>query len=148
MRTGVRKQIYMDNETIKYDCFRGCAVTKDKESGETQCTYRQGCCKLEDYNWRKGDVQGPMSDLFEVRFKNTRKGIYRNDSVQNVRVGDMVIVEATNGQDLGIVTLEGPIVYRQMRCKGIDPERTEFRKIYRKARQSDVDKWLEAISRV
>ena len=136
-----------NKESVKFDCSRGCRVSRNQETGATVVSYHQGCCKLEDYNWRKGDVQGPMSDLFEVRFKNTRKGIYRNDSVQNVRVGDMVIVEATNGQDLGIVTLEGPIVYRQMRCKGIDPERTEFRKIYRKARQSDVDKWLEAISR-
>ncbi|MCQ2170877.1 MAG: hypothetical protein MJY48_04880 [Bacteroidales bacterium] len=136
-----------NKESVKFDCSRGCRISVSQETGSTVVTYHQGCCKLEDYNWRKGDVQGTASDLFEVRFKNTRKGIYRNDSVQNVRVGDMVMVEAANGMDLGIVTLEGPIVLRQMKSKGIDPEHTEFKKIYRKARQIDVDKWLEAISR-
>ena len=59
----------------------------------------------------------------------------------------MVIVEATNGHDLGIVTLEGAIVLRQMKCKGIDPETTEFKKIYRKAKQNDIERWQEAIAR-
>lgn len=134
-------------ESIKYDCFRGCTLSENPETGETQCTYKEGCCKLKDYNWQKGDVQGTHLNLFEVRFKNTRKGIYRNDCAQSVRVGDMVIVEAANGQDLGIVTLEGPIVERQIRNKGIDRENTEFRRIIRKARQIDVDKWLDAIAR-
>ncbi|MBQ0094048.1 MAG: hypothetical protein KBS36_05375 [Bacteroidales bacterium] len=136
-----------NKESVVFDCSRGCRVSENQETGAKMVTYHRGCCKLKDYNLRKGDVQGPMSNLYEVRFKNTRKGIYRNDSVQNVRVGDMVMVEAANGQDLGIVTLEGPIVLRQMKSKGIDPERTEFKRIYRKARQIDVDKWLEAISR-
>jgi cell fate regulator YaaT (PSP1 superfamily) len=59
----------------------------------------------------------------------------------------MVIVEAANGHDLGIVTLEGPIVARQMKCRRINPETFEFRKIYRKAKQFDVEKWQEAIAR-
>ena len=137
----------MDNETIKYDCFRGCVVTHDEQSGETNCSYRLGCCKLETYNWLKHADDGTFPDLFEVRFKNTRKGIYRNDSPQSIHVGDMVIVEAATGQDLGIVTLEGPIVGRQMKSRGINPETAEFRKIYRKARQADIEKWQQAIAR-
>ena len=42
------------NENIQFDCFRGCAVTRDEKTGETRCTYRQGCCKLEVYDWLKG----------------------------------------------------------------------------------------------
>ena len=137
----------MDNETIKYDCFRGCVVTHDEQSGETNCAYRLGCCKLESYNWLKHADDGTFHDLFEVRFKNTRKGIYRNDSPQSIHIGDMVMVEAATGQDLGIVTLEGPIVGRQMKSRGINPETAEFRKIYRKARQADVEKWQQAIAR-
>ena len=34
-----------------------------------------------------------------------------------------------------------------MKCKGLDPEHTEFKKIYRKARQSDIERWQEAIAR-
>ena len=82
-----------------------------------------------------------------MRFKNTRKGIYTNASGQSVKQGDLVVVEATNGHDLGIVTLEGPIVVRQMKCKGQDPDKTEFKKIYRKARSFDIEKWQEAIAR-
>lgn len=137
----------MDNETIKYDCFRGCVVTHDEQSGETNCAYRQGCCKLESYNWLKHADDGTFHDLFEVRFKNTRKGIYRNDSPQSIHIGDMVMVEAATGQDLGIVTLEGPIVGRQIKSRGINPETAEFRRIYRKARQADVEKWQQAIAR-
>ena len=134
-------------ESIKYDCNRGCAVTSDKETGETSCTYREGCCKLGDHNYLKGVTQHEFDKFFEVRFKNTRKGIYVNESGQNINVGDMVIVEATTGHDLGIVTLEGPIVGRQMKCKGLDPATAELKKIYRKARQNDIEKWQEAIAR-
>lgn len=136
-----------NNEALYFDCSRGCTTAQDPQTGEYDCNYRQGCCKLKDYNWLSGVSQPDSSGLFEVRFKNTRKGIYTNASGQNVKIGDMVIVEATNGHDLGIVTLEGPVVLRQMKCKGINPETTEFKKIYRKARQSDIVKWQEAIAR-
>ena len=134
-------------ESIQFDCSRGCIVSHDAESGETSCTYRAGCCKLGDYNWLKDAPDGSCDGLFEVRFKNTRKGIYINDSPQNIRLGDLVMVEATTGLDLGIVTLEGPIVGRQMKCKGIDPKTAVFKKIYRKARQTDIERWQEAIAR-
>lgn len=137
----------MNNESIQYDCFRGCVVTHDPQSGESVCTYRAGCCKLGDYNFLKDAQDGSYKGLYEVRFKNTRKGFYINDSPQNIRLGDLVMVEAAQGTDLGIVTLEGPIVGRQMKCKGLDPEHTEFKKIYRKARQSDIERWQEAIAR-
>ena len=135
-----------DNESKRYDCSRGCTVERT-ESGELECTYRQGCCKLEVYNWLDGVSQEQWNEFFEVRFKNTRKGIYRNASGQSIKTGDMVIVEAANGHDLGIVTLEGAIIARQMKAKRINPETFEFKKIYRKAKQFDVEKWQEAIAR-
>ena len=135
------------NEALYFDCNRGCTTSSDAATGDISVGYRQGCCKLKDYNWLSGVAQREYNGYFEVRFKNTRKGIYVNASGQNVKIGDMVIVEATNGHDLGIVTLEGPIVGRQMKCKGINPETTEFKKIYRKARQADIVKWQEAIAR-
>ena len=133
-------------EAKRYDCSRGCTVERT-ESGELDCSYRQGCCKLEVYDWLKGVSQEQYKDYFEVRFKNTRKGIYVNASGQSIKTGDLVIVEAANGHDLGIVTLEGPVVARQMKCKRINPETYEFKKIYRKAKQFDVERWQEAIAR-
>ena len=117
------------------------------DEGELKCEYRQGCCKLEVYDWLPGVKQEQYRNYFEVRFKNTRKGIYINASGQTIKTGDMVIVEAATGHDLGIVTLEGPVVSRQMKCKKIDPESASFKKIYRKAKLFDIEKWQEAIAR-
>ena len=138
----------MDNikEPKRYDCSRGCSVERT-ENGELDCNYRQGCCKLEVYDWLQGVSQEQYKDYFEVRFKNTRKGIYLNASGQSVKTGDLVIVEAATGHDLGIVTLEGAIVARQMKCKRINPETYEFKKIYRKAKLFDIERWQEAIAR-
>ena len=135
------------NENVRYDCFRGCVISGNEETGVEDIRYRQGCCKLEVYNYLKGIGQEQYNSLFEVRFKNTRKGIYVNGSGQSIKTGDLVVVEAQTGHDLGIVTLEGPIVARQMKCKGIDPEKTPFRKIYRKAKPYDIERWQDAIAR-
>ena len=135
-----------DNESKQFDCSRGCTVERTDE-GELKCEYRQGCCKLEVYDWLPGVKQEQYRNYFEVRFKNTRKGIYINASGQTIKTGDMVIVEAATGHDLGIVTLEGPVVSRQMKCKKIDPESASFKKIYRKAKLFDIEKWQEAIAR-
>lgn len=134
------------NENKEFDCSRGCIVERN-DIGETVCTYRQGCCKLEVYNWLDRVTQEQYADIFEVRFKNTRKGLYRNTSGQSLKIGDLVIVEAANGHDLGIVTLEGAIVARQLKNKKIDIETAEFKRIYRKAKLFDVEKWQEAIAR-
>ncbi|MDY6276973.1 MAG: regulatory iron-sulfur-containing complex subunit RicT [Bacteroidales bacterium] len=135
-----------DNENTQFDCFRGCAVSRGADD-QLQCEYRPGCCKLETYDWLSGVNQEQYDPYFEVRFKNTRKGFYVNASGQNVKMGDMVIVEAQSGHDLGIITLEGPVVGRQMRAKGINPQTYEFKKIYRKAKPFDIEKWQEAIAR-
>ncbi len=135
----------MENENIKYDCSRGCVISKAPD-GDMSCTYRPGCCKLMDSDWLAGVQQEQLSDIFEVRFKNTRKGFYRNDSGQSIRIGDIVVVEAHSGHDLGIVTLGGPVIARQMKCKGVEPG-GEFRRIYRKARPFDIENWQNAIAR-
>ena len=133
--------------TIKeYDCQRGCEKEVD-EAGETTCTYNRRCCKLGVFNWLEGISQDDVKDFFEVRFKNTRKLIFRNASEQNLKIGDIVVVEAQNGYDVGIITLAGPIIANQMKRDRIDPQTYEFRKIYRKARPADIQKWQDAIAR-
>ncbi|MBR1705210.1 MAG: hypothetical protein IJ721_00270 [Bacteroidales bacterium] len=135
------------NENIRYDCFRGCIISGNESTGEQEIRYRQGCCKLEVYNYLKGISQEQYNHLFEVRFKNTRKGVYVNASGQSIKTGDLVVVEAATGHDLGIVTLEGPVVARQIKCKGLDPEKNPFKKIYRKAKPFDIQRWQDAIAR-
>lgn len=134
------------NESKTYDCFRGC-VKVDCEDGSTEITYREGCCKLAVHNYLPEIPALENADIFEVRFKNTRKAYYKNDSGQSIRQGDKVIVEATNGYDLGIVTLEGPLVANQLKKRRIDPQTYEFKKIYRKAKAADIEKWRAATAR-
>ena len=142
----------MDDITIKdkgtkiYDCSRGCDVERTP-MGELKVSYNPRCCKLSSYDWMEGIHQNRYSDLFEVRFKNTRKLFFRNTSGQIIKKGDLVVVEAQNGHDLGIVTLEGPVVLEQLARHRIDPDTYEFRRIYRKAKILDIERWQEAISR-
>ncbi len=134
------------NESKTYDCFRGCEVV-DCEDGTKEVTYKEGCCKLAVHNYLKNIPAIEYKDIFEVRFKNTRKGYYRNDSGQSIRQGDKVVVEAASGYDLGMVSLEGPLVLKQMQRRRIDPQSYEFKKIYRKARPLDLEKWMAATQR-
>lgn len=113
------------------------------------------CCKscgrqdkqLNTYDWL-ADIPGNAeeSDMVEVQFKNTRKGFYRNSNKIPLEKGDIVAVEATPGHDIGVVTLTGRLVPLQMRKANIKPE-AEIKRIYRKAKQVDMDKYIEAKSR-
>ncbi len=129
-----------------YDCSRGCDVERTPQ-GELNINYNPRCCKLEDFNWLDGIPEDTSKDLFEVRFKNTRKLYFKNDSGQVIKEGDIVVVEAANGHDVGIVTLSGPLVIRQMIRHKYNPETYEYRKIYRKAKILDIERWQEAIAR-
>ncbi len=85
-------------------------------------------------------------DIVEVRFKNTRKGYYRNVNDIKLKKGDVIAVEASPGHDIGIVSLVGSLVRLQLMRNNIPLEGTEFRKIYRKAKPADIDKWNESIA--
>ena len=138
--------IFKEKGTTQYDCSRGCEVERTP-IGELKVRYNARCCKLSCYDWMDGIHQARYSDLYEVRFKNTRKIFFRNTSGQIIKAGDLVVVEAQNGHDLGIVTLEGPVVLEQLARHRIDPETYEFRRIYRKAKILDIERWQEAIAR-
>ena len=62
--------------------------------GELKVRYNMRCCKLSSYDWMEGIHQSRYSDLYEVRFKNTRKLFFRNTSGQIIKSGDLVVVEA------------------------------------------------------
>ncbi len=136
----------MDRKDIVYDCHRGCQKTIEKD-GQFCCTYDQSCCKRAVFDWLAGMPDEEMENLFEVRFKNTRKAVFVNTSGQVLRAGDIVVVEAQNGCDVGIVTLCGAMVAHQLKRNNIDHKTYEFRRIYRKARPQDIQKWQEAIAR-
>ncbi|MBQ7388517.1 MAG: hypothetical protein IJW01_04020 [Paludibacteraceae bacterium] len=84
------------------------------------------------------------TDFVEVQFKNTRKGYYLNNTKILLEKGDMVAVEASPGHDVGEVTLVGRLVLNQMKKNGLSPETIEVKRVYRKVKQSDMERYYEA----
>lgn len=82
-------------------------------------------------------------DLVEVQFKPPRKGYFLNANHLDLVKGDIVAVEGNPGHDIGTVTLTGRLVPLQVKKANLKPG-TEFKKIYRKARPVDMDKFHEA----
>jgi cell fate regulator YaaT (PSP1 superfamily) len=82
-------------------------------------------------------------DIVEVRFKNSRKGFYRNSGGLELYPGDIVAVEASPGHDIGVVSIVGELVRMQMKRKDVK-DNYEVKKIFRKAKQEDIEKWQEA----
>ena len=108
------------------------------------CSHKTPRGNLHCYNWL-GDIPGGFADfdMVEVQFKNTRKGFYKNSSNLQLAIGDMVAVEASPGHDIGQVTLTGQLVALQMKKANIKPD-AEIRRIFRKAKPADLEKYEEA----
>lgn len=103
------------------------------------------CGKLEVFDWLSDlPDQSDGNDIVEIQFKNTRKGFYRNTSQTKLSKGDVVAVEASPGHDIGIVTLTGELVLLQMKKNNVSPSSYEFKRVYRKAKPLDLEKWEEA----
>ncbi len=123
------------------ECCSGCSASQNKD-------YRDRFTKLKVFNWLENL---PVSNLFpkivEVQFKNTRKGYFLNEKGLPLFKDDVVAVEGTPGHDTGIISLTGDLVFEKMRREGIDYKTEEFKKVYRKARPGDIDKWYEAMDR-
>ncbi len=106
-----------------------------------------GCNKLNVFDWLANmELPGGQApfDIIEVRFKNGRKEFYKITDDSEFFVGDIIAVEASPGHDIGVVSSTGELVRLQMRKKGSNPNSPEIKKVYRKARTSDVQKWHEA----
>ena len=100
--------------------------------------------KLNTYDWL-ADIPGNAeeSDMVEVQFKNTRKGYFRNSNKIKLEKGDVVAVEAAPGHDIGVVTLTGRLVPLQMKKANFKAD-TEIKRVYRKAKPVDMEKFNEA----
>lgn len=87
------------------------------------------------------------TDLVEVQFKNTRKGYFINSNHIQIAKGDMITVEANPGHDIGTVTLMGRLVLNQIKKNRINMDRYEVRRVYRKVKPADIEKYEEAKAR-
>lgn len=103
--------------------------------------------QLNTYDWL-ADVPGnaETTDLVEVQFKHTRKGYYHNVNNLPLKKGDIVAVEANPGHDIGVVTLTGRLVELQVKKANLKSS-DDIKRIYRLARQMDMDKYREAKAR-
>lgn len=121
---------------------------------EEGCKMNQKGCskksdqKLDTFDWLCDIPESSsVTDLVEVTFKNTRKGYFRNSNELTLEKGDIVAVEASPGHDIGIVSMTGQLVLAQMKKYHIDQSRIEIKRIYRKARPNDLERFDEAKSR-
>jgi len=128
--------------------YRGCSGTPDASAKGEGC-FSHGACKLdvqdEILQFPEADA-GEETPYVEIRFKNSRKEFFIKTEELILKAGDIVAVEASPGHDIGIVTLTGKPVERQMAKKNISPSE-DIRKVYRKARVNDIEKWSYAVSR-
>lgn len=132
----------MDFKNMKYELWHGT----DRGLCGRGCGRQDH--QLNTYDWL-ADVPGnnATTDLVEVQFKNTRKGYYHNVNNLDLKKGDIVAVEANPGHDIGVVTLTGQLVRLQIKKANIkSPE--DIRRIYRIAKEADMEKYAAAKARV
>lgn len=120
-------------------------VQPGEEPVRPETKYTPGTHKLSEYNWLADlPFDDRCNEVVEVRFKNTRKGFYRNVNGLRLEVDDIVAVEASPGHDIGYVSMTGYLVREQLKKMKIRPVVEEMKKVYRKARPVDLQKWDEA----
>ena len=130
----------MDNKMTEYKLHNGggglCCRSCSRQDHQ-----------LNTYDWL-ADIPGndQVTDLVEVQFKNTRKGYYHNNNHLPLQKGDIVAVEASPGHDIGVVTLTGSLVQLQLKKANLKSE-ADIKRIYRKAKPVDMEKYAEAKAR-
>ena len=132
----------MDYKDMKFKVWHGC----------NRGLCHKGCGRqdhqLNTFDWL-ADVPGnnQTTDLVEVQFKNTRKGYYHNVNNLDLKKGDIVAVEANPGHDIGVVTLTGRLVKLQIKKSTSVKSPDDIKRIYRLAKDVDMQKYHEAKAR-
>ena len=133
----------MTDNYITRGCIKKPVENTDEGKFQFVCP---GCNKLNVYDWLETVPDNNYAgNIVEVRFKNTRKGYYLNNSEINLNIGDIVAVEASPGHDIGIVSLTGELVFAQIKRYNISTD--NIKKIYRKAKSNDIEKWYQAVEK-
>ena len=132
----------MDYKNMKFKIWNGC----DRGLCHRACGRQDK--QLNTYDWLE-DIPGntDTTDLVEVQFKNTRKGYYHNVNKIELHKGDIVAVEANPGHDIGVVTLTGKLVKLQIKQAGVIKSPDDIKRVYRIAKDVDMQKYKEAKAR-
>ena len=125
---------------------RGCRQQPESYVPVSEIELRS-CCKVGACNWMNG-IRRPLEkpfDCVEVRFKNNRKEFFRLPDGIDVSDGDVVAVEGIPGHDVGIVSLTGEACRIQMIKKKVNHDSDTIKKLFRRAKVSDIERWTTAI---
>jgi cell fate regulator YaaT (PSP1 superfamily) len=129
---------------------RGCSTTVNGTPGGCKSNGScgsGGCNKLNIFDWL-ANMEMPLGqkpfDVVEVRFKNSRKEFFKNVNELPLIMGELIAVEGTPGHDIGAVSLTGELVRTQMARRGVKIDDPTLKKVYRKVKPGDVEKWQEA----
>ncbi len=116
-----------------------CSTSKIEPCGKTDICGNS--YKLSVFDWLSGVTSNKKEDcnLVEVRFKNDRKLLFKNNKNLPLSPGTIVTVEGSPGHDVGIVSLVGELVAIQKRKKDIKDE--EILQIYRLSNAKDIEDW-------
>ena len=120
---------------------------KPMTEGDNRALFTHRCCKLSCHNWLESMAMGKRTQvrIAEVQFKNSHKEFFNLPEAElDFNEGDIVVVESLTGHDIGIISLMGEAVKLQMRSKKVTEEKIT-KKIYRRARASDIEKWVNVV---
>jgi cell fate regulator YaaT (PSP1 superfamily) len=126
---------------------RGCCESP-KMYQKNDSVFQHRCSMFDSFDWLKS-IPAPENSgsypLVEVRFKSNRKDYFRPPPEMELEVGDIVAVEASPGHDIGIVSMIGEMVRFQLKKKNQESKQEEIKKVYRRARLTDIEKWISAV---
>jgi cell fate regulator YaaT (PSP1 superfamily) len=130
-----------------------CGTAKDGEVSGCQskggCS-TGGCNKNNVFDWL---ADMPLSfnenfNIIEVAFKKgSRKGFYRNQNNLDLHKGQLIVIEAAQGYDIGEVSLQGELVKAQMKKNRITERDDTIRSVMRVASESDINTFLDGRNR-
>lgn len=138
-------------ENLTYQNFLARGLCADKNSEKPEFRYCSSCVRMPTHDCAHSETElaaySTEDPFVEVRFKNNRKEIYKNCSGIDLKTNDIVAVEASPGHDIGIITLTGISALKQIKRKKINIQDAEMKKVYRKAKQTDIEKWYATIEK-
>ena len=138
-----------NNNDNNFFISRGFVKQPEIMQNNTMC-YKSSCSKLDVFDWldnipeTSDDKQIPIC---EVRFKNSSKGYFKIVDDIRLKKGDIVAVEANPGHDIGVVSAIGNIALMLLNKRGLTPDSDQVKKIYRKIRNNDIEKWVNAVNK-
>jgi len=119
-------------------------------NGSGKCS-SGSCNRMDVFNWLADIPEANPADtcrIVEISFNNgSRKDFFINTTPHFYIKGDMVTVEGMSGYDVGMVNLSGELVRLQLKKRHIDEKKAEFKKILRRASETDLAKMKESKQR-